>query len=160
MTKVSKRDQKTAETHGVHPAKAARAKRFLTEFRAELETELLRPKEGYNESIENLVIRLQKFFFGTEESFPYTNSREELRELKKWLENVALQYFMLGAVNLFETCYLVEFGHSSRTGVVEELAATSKRFNLMIRLVNESILMDVKLRRFTEDEQNHFMHRK
>lgn len=152
MTKVSTRDKKTAEQNGVHPAKAARTKHQMSEFRGELEKWLA------NERRTETLAELQKFFFGTGELRFKANTISELKELKAWLEDMAKHFFMLQAINLFETCYLVEFNHTNRTGVVTELAARSGQFRLMLRVVNESIATETILRRFTEDEQNSFVY--
>ena len=154
MTKVSKRDRKTAEQNGIHPAKAARTKRQLSEFKEELEKWLA------NEKRATTLMELQRFFFGFGELGFNTNTPDELRELKAWLEDMAKHFFMLQAINLFETCYLVEFNHTNRTGIVTYLATRSRHFKVMLRIVNECIVTETELRRFTEDEQNTFVYGK
>lgn len=168
MTKVSNRDKKTAAQQGILPSTAASVKRLLSKARNDLDESLTKPKGWCDENgnyngvnsvtTQQLVERLQQYFFGTNESFPYTQTSEELRELKRWIEGVASTYFMLDAISLYEACYLAEFNHTNRVGVIRELAARSKRFNIMLRVVNECIMMRTSLRRFTKDEQNNFMH--
>lgn len=167
MTKTSNRDKKTAEMQGILPSTAANIKRMMSKARNEVDEGLTKPPSGgsggsggndTNQTREKLIEKLQKYLFGTEESFPYTTTVEELTALKRWVEDLASQYFMLHAISLFEACYLAEFNHTTRTGVIKELNARMKRFNIILRVINECIMMKTSLRRFTADEQNTFMH--
>ena len=157
MTKVSNRDKKTAEQHGILPSTAANVKRMLSKARNELDDGLTKASEG-SQSREKLLEKLHKFMFGTEESFPFTTSLEDLKMLKRWLEDVASQYFMLHAISLYEACYLAEFNHTNRVGVIKALNGYNTRFSVMLKVVNECILEKKSLRRFTADEQNAFLH--
>lgn len=153
MARGNSRDKRTAEAHGILPSTAANIKRMLSKGRNELDVALMR--EG---GPEQLLEQLQKYLFGTVESFPYTQTTEELRALKRWVEAVASQYFMLSAISLYEACYLVEFNHTNRVGVVKSLVARAKRFEIILAVTNECIFNGTSLRRFTADEQNDFLH--
>lgn len=157
MTKTSNRDKKTAEQHGILPSTAAGVKRMLSKARNELDEGLTKATEG-SQSREKMLERLHKFLVGTGESFPYTSSTEDLKMLKRWVEAVASQYFMLHAISLYESCYLAEFNHTNRVGVIKALNGYNTRFSIVLKVINECILMKTSLRRFTADEQNTFMH--
>ena len=167
MSNVSNRDKQTAQMHGIQPSTARSIKAMLSKARNEVEAGLVKPRGfkradgSYDESDtrEKRIEQLQKFFFGTLDEFPYTQTETQLRELKRWVEAVAADYFMLHAISLYETCYLAQFNHSNRVGVVQELAARCKRFNIMLRVINDCIMNKTSLRRFTAHEQNDFLHR-
>lgn len=157
MTKVGKRDKATAQKQGILESRARSIKNLLSEARMSAEEQIL-GKNPNGVSAEELLIRLQKYLFNTQESFPFTTTVTELRDLKTWIERVAEKYFMVGAISLFEACYLSEMNHSNRVGIIKELNAKHKRFEVVLRVINECIMMKTSLRRFTQDEQNTFLH--
>lgn len=160
MTNVSIRDKKTAELRGIKKSTARSVKNLLSRAREELDQGLMKGFEGSQERTkEQLLEHLQKFFFGADDVCPSVHAQaQDLRMLKNRLENIVAEYYMLYAISLFEACYLSEFNHTTRTGIVKELSARSRRFNIMLRVVNECLMLRTKLRRFTTDEQNDFLH--
>jgi hypothetical protein len=159
MTKVSNRDKKTAAKNGVVPSTAASVKRLLSKARNNVEDELKKTTEvNAFQSREEILENLQCFLFGSKEIFLYPTTADDLPYIKAWVEDVASKYFMLYAISLYEACYLEEFNHSTRAGVIRELNAQSNRFTIILKVINECIRMKTSLRRFTADEQNTFMH--
>lgn len=157
MARGNERDRKTAEQRGILPSTAANVKRMLSKARNELDEGLTKVSED-SQSREKILERLHKYLCYTEESFPFTTSTEDLKMLKRWVEDVASQYFMLHAISLFEACYLAEFNHTNRVGVIRALNGYNARFSMVLKVINECILEKKSLRRFTADEQNTFMH--
>jgi len=158
MTKVGRRDRETAQKQGVLESRARSIKNLLSEARNDVEEKITGKNPNTNTSAEEQLEQLQKYLFGTKESFPYTSTVTELRELKLWIERMAEKYFLVGAISLFEACYLAEFNHTNRVGIIKELNAKRKRFEVVLRVINECVMMRTSLRRFTKDEQNAFLY--
>lgn len=158
MTNVSIRDKKTAELRGIKQSTARSVKNLLSRAREELDQGLMKGFDSSQAKTKEQVLEnLQKFFFGAE-NVNILGHAQDLRMLKNWLENVAAEYYMHYAISLFEACYLSELNHTTRTSIVKELSARSRRFNIMLRVINECLMLRTNLRRFTTDEQNDFMH--